>query len=140
MAVVGTFLNSPSMDMFVSGPECLGLIKQELRHGQGFGRLRNIKIINTRAFRLPAACGILLESLLRKGAGVDKLICFFFLYIASNLNPKTHWLSYHRQTQKLGWHGIKMFSAVLTCSFGLSVVFLNQSILHASSAHCLSPS
>ncbi|GAA6099467.1 uncharacterized [Tachysurus ichikawai] len=70
VAVVGTFLNSPSMCMFVSGPMCLSLIEQELRHGQGFGRLRNIKIINM-AFSLPASCGILLESRLRKALVVN---------------------------------------------------------------------
>lgn len=81
MAVVGTFLNSPSMDMFVSGPECLGLIKQELRHGQGFGRLRNIKIINTRAFRLPAACGILFRVSAQKGRWCREVdLVFFSLY------------------------------------------------------------
>lgn len=94
--------------MFVSGPKCLGLIKQELRHSQGFGRLRNIKIINTVAFILSAACAILLESLCRKVTALEKLIVFFF--IASNLNPKTHWHSNHRRAQKLGWHGIQIFS------------------------------
>lgn len=59
VAVVGTFLNSPSISMFVSGPKCLGRIRQELRHGQGFDILCNMKIINILAFTLLAAYGIL---------------------------------------------------------------------------------
>lgn len=77
VALVGAFLKSSSIRMLVSGPECLCSLMQELRHGRGFGRLQHIKIISTLVFSLPAAYGILLESVSRKVTALEKLIVFY---------------------------------------------------------------